>query len=185
MSELYDIVKTCLYYDPETGLFTHTMRPREMFTTDRNWKKWNTRFAGKRAGRFSVNKWNGKLYGYITLLNKSYMYHRIAWLYVHGVLPDVIDHINGDPTDNRLCNLRNVTPLENSRNMRRHKRNVTGISGVVIHCRNGRYVAQISIEGKGKYLGTTPDFFEACCMRKSAENLYGFSENHGSNRFIS
>lgn len=76
-------------------------------------------------------------------------------------------------------------PLENSRNMRRRKNNATGIPGVIMHCQNGRYVAQIGIMGKTKHLGITPDFFEACCLRKSAENRYGFNEDHGSNRFIS
>lgn len=184
-SELYDLVKLTLTYNPETGLFIHNTRPRSMFTTNRNWKKWNTRFAGKLAGSTKLNHWNKKYYKYIGLLDKDYMYHRIVWLYVHGVLPDVIDHINGDPTDNRLCNLRNTTPVENSRNMRPHKHNKTGISGVVVHCQNGRYVATIGIGGKQKYLGITPDFFEACCLRKSAENHIGYSDNHGSNRFIS
>lgn len=183
--ELYELARLTLTYNPTTGSFTHNFRPRSMFTSDRNWKKWNTRFAGKEAGSTKLNKWNKKYYKYIRLLDKDYMFHRIVWLYVYGALPDVIDHINGNPTDNRLCNLRNTTPLGNSRNMRRHKSNVTGISGVVIHCQNGRYVAQIGVEGKTKYLGIAPDFFEACCLRKSAELQYKFNENHGSNRFIS
>lgn len=139
----------------------------------------------KRLEVLKKNHWNGKYYKYIRLLDKDYMFHRIVWLYINGVLPEVIDHINGDPTDNRLCNLRNTTSLGNSRNMRRRKNNVTGIPGVIIHCQNGRYVAQIGVEGKTKHLGITPDFFEACCLRKSAENRYGFGENHGSNCFIS
>uniref|UniRef100_A0AB39AJ78 HNH endonuclease n=1 Tax=Klebsiella phage KpTRp1 TaxID=3236632 RepID=A0AB39AJ78_9CAUD len=183
--ELYELVRLTLTYNPTTGLFTHNIRPRSMFTSDRDWKKWNTRYAGKEAGSTKKNHWNGKYYKYIRLLDRDYMFHRIVWLYINGVLPEVIDHINGDPTDNRLCNLRNTTPLGNSRNMRRRKNNVTGIPGVIIHCQNGRYVAQIGVEGKTKHLGITPDFFEACCLRKSAENRYGFGENHGSNCFIS
>lgn len=183
--ELYELVRLTLTYNPTTGSFTHNFRPRSMFASDRDWKKWNTRYAGKEAGSTKKNHWNGKYYKYIRLLDKDYMFHRIVWLYTNGVLPEVIDHINGDPTDNRLCNLRNTTPLGNSRNMRRRKNNVTGIPGVIVHCQNGRYVAQIGVEGKTKHLGITPDFFEACCLRKSTENRYGFSENHGSNCFIS
>ena len=85
--------------------------------------------------RYDYNPHNGKFYvgsgrgfgeergcahpkGYIKLLvdRKWYLAHRLAWLYVHGVWPsDVIDHINGIKTDNRLVNLRDITQLENIR----------------------------------------------------------------------
>jgi hypothetical protein len=48
------------------------------------------------------------------------MAHRLAWLYVTGSWPThVIDHINGNPADNRFANLRDVTPQVNTHNQRR------------------------------------------------------------------
>lgn len=42
--------------------------------------------------------------------------HRIVWIAKHGIIPEgyVIDHINNDKQDNRLCNLQLLTPGENS-----------------------------------------------------------------------
>lgn len=56
--------------------------------------------------------------GYIKIgVNKrSYLAHRLAWLYVHGKWPDhTIDHINGNRADNRIENLRDMTLRDNIR----------------------------------------------------------------------
>ena len=43
--------------------------------------------------------------------------HHMVWVVTHGCFPKVIDHINGDKTDNRLCNLREVSYSENNKNV--------------------------------------------------------------------
>lgn len=48
--------------------------------------------------------------------------HRVAWVYMTGEQPDVIDHINGLRHDNRWCNLRDVDYSQNALNQRRYRR---------------------------------------------------------------
>ena len=43
-------------------------------------------------------------------------YHHAVWLYNYGDLPEILDHIDGDPTNNRISNLRAVTRSENMLN---------------------------------------------------------------------
>lgn len=49
---------------------------------------------------------------------KRWQMHRLVFLYHHGYLPEIIDHINGDKEDNRIENLRPVTKAQNSWNMK-------------------------------------------------------------------
>ena len=62
-----------------------------------------------------------------------FFYHRAVWAVVHGYFPKVIDHINGNPYDNRIENLREVSTSENNKNVvhpwRPNAR--TGLPGVV------------------------------------------------------
>lgn len=115
----------------------------------------------------------------ITLHRKQYWAHRLAWLYVFGEMPNVIDHENGIRSDNRISNLRGGTQRDNLRNLSLPKTNKTGLIGVR---RRGDYDAWTAEIGGGESrqrLGTFRDFFEAACARKSAELRLGYHPNHG------
>jgi hypothetical protein len=144
-----DRLKEVLDYDPATGVFTW-IKPRNGVT------------VGDEAGGLSKDG-----YRHLCLDKKQWKSHRLAWLYVHGEWPKgEIDHINRVRDDNRMENLRVVTPQQNKMNHGGHKRNRSGITGV---CWIG-YAWRAFIGNE--ILINSHDFFEACCARKSAENRF-------------
>jgi hypothetical protein len=93
-------------------------------------------------------------YRSITIEGKHYMEHRLAWLYMYGVMPkNYIDHINGFVSDNRILNLRECLHAENHQNRKLQNNNTTGYTGVV-KTKNGKYEAKIKCNGKKTHIGT-------------------------------
>lgn len=100
-----------LRYDPDTGEFYR-------------FKKLAQRF--ERVGSPHIQ-------GYIRICVDygEYLAHRLAWLYMTGGWPKrEIDHINGNKTDNRWINLRDVTTHQNGWNKGMMSTNTTGFTGV-------------------------------------------------------
>jgi hypothetical protein len=106
------------------------------------------------AGCLSPNN-----YILIRIDRKLYKAHRLVWFYVYGVWPaNHIDHIDGNRSNNRICNLRDVDNAINSQNQKRARSdNKCGLLGVM---KNGSgFQAQIKVNGSSQYLGTfqTPE----------------------------
>lgn len=108
------------------------------------------------SGTFSLPTFKNSI-GYMRICvdGRRYLAHRVAWMYVHGVWPSsLIDHINGDRADNRLCNLRDVSQSVNQQNVTRpRKHGTSGFLGVTLCKSTGRWAARIRINGKKVSLG--------------------------------
>lgn len=100
-----------------------------------------------------------------------YRAHRLAWLYKYGNWPKkLIDHRNGCNVQNAIANLRDVSHSTNSQNIRKsHKDNATGFLGV--SARNGKFVAQLTANGKAHFLGVfdTPEIAHAAYVSAKRE----------------
>lgn len=155
---------------------------------------WNSHFEYKDGKLYwKVNKGTAKVgeeagyinedTGYIDVGfdYKRYQAHRIIWEMHYGPIPEgmEIDHIWHDKLDNRIENLRLVTPIENSRNKSKNKNNISGVTGVSWNKRDNKWNVYIGVNGKNKYLGSFSDFNQAVDIRKQAELKYQFHKNHG------
>jgi hypothetical protein len=104
--------------------------------------------------------------GYLSVmhLKKFYMVHRLVWLYHHGFMPPMLDHIDGNPVNNRIENLRIATATQNQQNKGMQKNNTSGIKGISFFKPSRKWRAQIKVNGKNIYLGLFDDI-------KVAENV--------------
>lgn len=131
-----DELSRVISYDPETGIFINL----------------KMRSASALAG--TVTGCKNKKTGYLVIRHRKELYlaHRLAWLFVTSDDPrDLqVDHINGDPADNRFCNLRLATPRQNLLNGKRPVTNTTGVKGVV-RVRRGRFLGRIRTETGFRY----------------------------------
>lgn len=81
-----------------------------------------------------------------------------------------IDHINNNPLDNRKCNLRIVTPEQNSMNRKSQKNSSSKYIGVSKNHKKWR--STIIFKGKRVHLGTFNDEIEAAKVRDIATKKY-------------
>jgi hypothetical protein len=149
-------LRDAVHYDEATGVFTWV-----------NPNKFGPRKAGARAGSQRRDGYRGIMIDYV-----RYFEHRLAWLYVHGVMPEEeIDHINMDPSDNRLANLRVATRSQNEQNKNNPAHNTSGRRGVVWCASRGKWQAQIMLGGKTHFLGRFDDKDDAFRARRQAESV--------------
>lgn len=91
----------------------------------------------------------------IAIRNRKYLAHRLAWLHFYGEWPSQgLDHINTNPGDNRIANLRLANQQGNSANARLRRDNTSGYRGVRYVPATGKWRAVIIVERKAINLGT-------------------------------
>jgi hypothetical protein len=127
-----------IHYDPHTGLLTWAINAPGIR-------------AGKRAGCVGAGG-----YWTVRLNRKQYRAHRLIWRIVHGEWPiGEIDHINGNPLDNRIWNLRVVDRATNAQNMRGAHRNnkSSGLLGVTWNKQHKKWQSKIMVNKNFHHVG--------------------------------
>lgn len=110
---------------------------------------------------------------FVVFHGRKILAHRLAWAIHSGEWPKFeIDHINCDESDNRITNLRDVTKSVNQQNKRTPRSdNKTGFLGVKKSTNSNRFIAQITVLGKVKYLGIFKTPEEAHSVYLTAKRL--------------
>jgi hypothetical protein len=132
--------------------------------------KWLVSRGKAKAGTVAGSDLNG--YVCIRINRQNYLAHRLVWLYEFGRWPNEhLDHIDGNPKNDRLANLRECSHAENHQNVGTRRDNRAGAAGVYLHRGSGRYTAEIRVDGKRHSLGyhDTREEAHAAYLKAKAE----------------
>lgn len=156
-------------------------RGKSAFKTEKEWRRWTTRYAGKIAGCSHYAKRSNTLYWQISYGKKRYFSHNVIWEMLFGEIPEgmVIDHIDGNGLNNNPENLRLVTASVNQKNRPLYSNNKSGVPGVHFDKKSGRWYARVCINGKRETVYSGHSQEEAMKARMAASACYGYHENHG------
>lgn len=150
-----------LSYDPETGIFRWIKEPRPCRP-----------LLGEIAG-------TKRRFGYLFLQVRGFSQigaHRLAWIYVHGMTIGgaEIDHIDGNPSNNAIGNLRLATSSQQKQNRKVQSNNRSGLKGAYYHaCRRGKkWRSQIKVGDELIFIGYFSTAEEAHAAYCDAAHLY-------------
>lgn len=115
----------------------------------------------------------------VSVDGKQMLTHRIVFVLMHGYLPERIDHIDGNPMNNRPDNLRAASHAENMRNARRQHNNKSGVKGVYWNKKAGKWQAQCTANGRKFGIGYFADLEAAAAAVSAARvRLHGAFARH-------
>lgn len=163
------LLNEALSYDPDSGQLTWRERPRHHFPSEKTMIRVNTWRAGKPAGGIS----GGRLI--VRVFRSACVASRICWtLKTQKELSTkvLIDHRNGDNTDNKWDNLRESTHFQNNSNTKVRSDSKSRLKGVVK--RKNRWYAEIQHENTRYWLGGhATKGLAAVARAKAALRLHG------------
>lgn len=152
--ELRAEVMRVLDYDPEMGDLSWKIRRRKINPGQK------------------IVRTKGHGYCRVMIDGVSYLAHKLAYLMHHGWMPEVVDHINHDKTDNSAANLRACTKSGNERNTGKRSNNSSGFKGVSLRKGTGKYEVRVMVYGRCQYFGLYSDIELAELVASEARAKY-------------
>lgn len=142
-------------YDPNSGAITWKVTRNHMSK------------VGSEAGHLRKSG-----YRQIIVNGRAIAAHRLAWLLHYGTWPEQhIDHMDGNPSNNRISNLRDVERRVNAENLRGARKDSTCKLLGASPRKDGQWLAQIQVQGRKKHLGLFPTAAEAHAAYLSAKRV--------------
>jgi HNH endonuclease len=152
------LLRELLHYDPETGSLTWKIRRHGVGG-----------YPGHTAG-YSIDTYKTL---YVKIDGVLYQVPYIIWKMMTGRdFVERITYIDGDRSNNRWHNLREVNRSKLALTYRKPKNNKTGFKGVMFDNDNVKYRAQIRYRRKHYHLGSFDRIEDAIAARKKAEERF-------------
>jgi len=154
-------VRELFDYNPETGVLT--------------WRKDRRNITvGSKAGSI-----HHKGYRWVSVYGNKIAAHRLIWAWVHGEWPKgQIDHINHVRDDNRISNLRDVSPEFNQKHVKAYKNSTLGRPGVTFVPDRSKWRVFVG----RTHIGYFKCLLDAVAARLRAEQERGYTNpEHPSN----
>lgn len=158
----YDIIKTLFEYKDGDIYGKESARRR---------KESNSRVVGRKLG--SPIKSGHLVVGFkVGGIKYRKLVHHVVWFLHYGYWPEMLDHIDRNPKNNKIENLRLADKRLNSINRFNQSNNTSGIRGVSKNKSTGKWESYIKNNGKRHYLGLFTCLGQAIKARRCAEKGY-------------
>ena len=125
------------------------------------------RLKGKPAGCL-----DGRGYLQTKIKNVLYKNHRLIFMMQHGYVPGIIDHVDGNPLNNKIANLRPATISQNAMNAKVYCTNKSGVQNVSWHKKAKKWEVKLQIKGKRIHFGAFDDIELAVAVAKAIRNKH-------------
>lgn len=122
--------------------------------------------AGDKAGYIN------RKYKKIKIKNKSYVIHRIIFMMFHGYMPEIVDHIDNNPLNNCIENLRPATKQQNNSNCKMRIDAKSSAKGVNWHKKQQKWTVRVSVNNKRENVGSFDNFELAELVATMAREKY-------------
>jgi hypothetical protein len=132
---------------------------------------WKNPVHKKNLGKI-VGYDNGYGYKKVDIKGKQYYVHRIVYLMQHDMMPKLIDHIDGNPSNNAIENLREANNSQNMMNSFQKANNLSGHRNVRYNKDRHNYSVYITLSGKQKFFGSYDDVELAALVADEARRKH-------------